>query len=279
MPDAFHCQPRDLTLTSQFILLVRSTIIVLSILACACSLNAQQRYTHNVSWFRVAFSDTITSRLKWDAWIQYRRQNTAEAKSNFVAAPQVSAYWLWLQYSLTKRVNIAVSPFCYFETHALNVNPSDESRPAVKEFRWLFRADHTTPLGFVNLINRANLEYRSRDLLNDGNYRQNWRVRYMLRFEKPVRNLLPRPVTFILYDEIFLQYGEAVKNNSSAFDQNRLYGGFNYEVFRNVKTTLGYISTTQLRPSGEEIDDINTIFFILTFDNLFSQIKHKSKEH
>jgi hypothetical protein len=258
---------------------VRSTILVFFFLvSCASDVNAQQRYTHNVSWFRLALSDTITSRIKWDAWIQFRRQNTAGDKSNFVAAPQVSAYWFWLQYSLTKRVNIAVSPFCYFETHALNVNPGDEDRPSVKEFRWLLRADHTTPLGFVNLINRCNLEYRSRDLQNNGDYRQNWRVRYMLRFEKPVRNLLPRPVTFILYDEVFLHYGEAVKNNASAFDQNRLYGGFNYEVLPNVRTTLGYIYTIQMRTSGEEIDDINTIFFILTFDNLFSQIKHKSKK-
>lgn len=168
-----------------------------------------------------------------------------------------------------------MSPFCYFETHPLNVNPSDELRPPVKEFRWLLRADHLTSGRYFNLINRINLEYRRRDLLNDGNYQPNWRTRYMLRFEKPVRNLLPRPVTLIFYDEVFLHFGKAVKNNASIFDQNRIYAGFNYELFPNIKTTLGYIYTTQLRASGEEIDDINTLFFILTFDNLFSQFSSR----
>ncbi len=257
---------------------MRPSILLLLIALCASSLRAQTRYTHNVSWFRIGFSDTITKKLKWDAWIQYRRQNTAESKSNLFAAPQVKAYWLWLQYSLNKKVTISVSPFCYFETHALNVKPGDDVRPPVKEFRWLVRTDHLTQLRYFNMINRVNLEYRSRDLLNNDDYRQNWRVRYMLRFEKPVKNLLPRPITFILYDEVFIQFGDAVKNNAKMFDQNRLYGGFNYEIFPNVRTTLGYIYTIQTRPSGEEIDDINTLWFVLSFDHVFSQFARSRRE-
>jgi hypothetical protein len=256
---------------------VRPTILILLIAFCAGNLNAQTRYTHNVSWFRIGFSDTINSRLRWDIWIQQRRQNTAESKSNFFAAPQVRAYWLWFQYSLSKKVNVSVSPFCYFETHALNVKPGDDQRPPVKEFRWLLRTDYLSQLRCFNLINRCNLEYRSRDLLNDGDYKQNWRVRYMLRAEKPVKNLLPRPLTFILYDEVFIHFGDAVKNNATMFDQNRLYGGFNYEIFPNVRTTLGYIYTFQARPSGEEFDDINTLWFVLSFDHVFSQFVKRSK--
>jgi hypothetical protein len=260
-------------LPSQFYHHVRFVIICLFILACVCASNAQQRYSHNVFWFRAAFSDTITSRLKWDVWLQWRRQNSVDSKSNPFAEPQVRAYWTWLQYSVSKRFSVSVSPFCYFETHVLNVQPSDEQRPPVKEFRWLLRMDHQTPGRYLNLINRCNIEYRSRDLLNDGNYRQNWRIRYMLRLEKPVRNLLPRPVTFILFDEVFVHFGDAVKNNATAFDQNRLYGGFNYEILPNIRTTLGYIYTFQVRASGDEYDDVNTLWFVLTFDNVFSQFK------
>lgn len=242
------------------------------------NINAQERHSHNVFWFRVGLSDTITSRLKWDVWIQYRRQNSVESKSNLFAEPQVRAYWLWLHYSLSKSVNVSVSPFTYFETHVLNVVPSDELRPAVKEFRWLLRADHTLKGRYFNFINRCNVEYRYRDLQNDGSYIPNWRVRYMARLEKPVNNLFPKPITFFLFDEMFIQFGEAVKNNPSLFDQNRLCTGFNYEILPKVRTSLGYIYTVQSRNAGKEIDDINTLWIILSFDNIFSQFKKRSTQ-
>lgn len=82
-----------------------------------------------------------------------------------------------------------------------------------------------------------------------------------------------KPVTFELNDEVFLQFGDAVHNNPNVFDQNRVYLGFNYECFRNFKTSLGYIYGFQERNSGDEFDNTNTFWLVLTFDNLFTQFK------
>lgn len=245
--------------------------LLLVCIASASTLNAQQTSSHNLFWFRLALSDTINSKIKWEALIQRRTQNSAESNANIFDNPQFESYWFWMTYTVNKNMKLAVSPFGYFESYVLNVKPSDEDLPPIKEFRWAARLDHETKGRYFNYINRYNLEYRSRDLLNNGRYMQNWRARYMARLEKPVKNMLPRPVTFILYDEIFIQFGNAVKGNPNIFDQNRLYGGFSYEILPNVKTTVGYIYGYQARNSGEDFDNINTFWVILNFDNLFTQ--------
>lgn len=131
----------------------------------------------------------------------------------------------------------------------------------------------------VNYSNRYSLEYRLRDLQNTGVYRSNFRVRYMAKLEKPVYGIFSndRPVTFELNDEVFLQFGNAVHNNPNVFDQNRVYVGFNYEVVKNFKTSLGYIYGFQERNSGDEFDNTNTLWLVLTFDNLFTQSNRSRK--
>lgn len=100
----------------------------------------------------------------------------------------------------------------------------------------------------------------------------------MARFEKTVQaSWMAKPITFIVNDEVMLQAGKAVENYAGPFDQNRIYAGFNYEVLKNVKLNLGYLYTIQQRPSGTEFDYINTLWAIVTFDNLFSQFSKKDK--
>lgn len=99
----------------------------------------------------------------------------------------------------------------------------------------------------------------------------------MARIEKPVINIFSsvKPVTFILYDEIFLQFGKAVRNNPNVFDQNRIYLGANYEILENVKATIGYIYGYQERNSGREFDNINMFWVIINFDHLITQFLKK----
>ena len=99
----------------------------------------------------------------------------------------------------------------------------------------------------------------------------------MAKLEKPVYNILShkRPLTFEFYDEVFLQFGEAVHDKPNVFDQNRIYLGFEYEVFRNLTTSLGYVYGVQERGSGDEFDNMNMLWLVLTFDNVFTQFRRK----
>lgn len=237
----------------------------------------QTYYSHNLFWFRVVLADTINKKVKWEVHLQKRTQD-AESGSGFLSAPQLGTIWTWINFNLTDNVKLGITPISYFNTHVLYVKPSDLEQPAIREFRWVVRVDHETKGRFVNLINRANLEYRLRDFSNTGNYEGNYRARFMLRLEKPVTlPLLPKAITLIMYDEVMLQFGDAVEGNPNVFDQNRVYAGISYPVYKNVKANVGYIYGFQQRPSGDEFDRINTLWVVLTFDNLFSQFRKRYK--
>jgi len=221
-------------------------------------------------------ADTITKKVKWEIHLQKRTQDIG-AGSNFLSAPQLGTFWTWINFNLTDNIKLGITPFSYFNSHILYVKPSDLERPAIKEYRWVVRLDHESKGHFVNLINRVNLEYRVRDFDGLGNYEPNYRARFMFRLEKPiVLPFLPRPLTFIAYDEVMLQFGEAVKGAPNVFDQNRVYGGLSYALTSTIKANVGYIYGFQQRISGDEFDQTNTLWIVLTFDNLLSQFRRQN---
>jgi hypothetical protein len=164
-------------------------------------------------------------------------------------------------------------PLGYYQSHVLNVMSTDWKSPSSKEWRSNIQLSYETKIGSVILFNRLGFDYRRRDFQNNGEYAKNYRVRYMVRFEKRVTGILSavKPVTFTIFDEVFFQFGDAVKHNAKIFDQNRLYAGAGYEIFKHTTFTLGYAYGFQIRPSGHQYDDINYYYIALKFDNFISQ--------
>lgn len=248
-----------------------SFLFVLVLLGSSFSITAQHSNSHNLFWFGLTFSDAINSKLKWEASVQRRTQNPAYSKSKLFECPQYAGYSISLQYRMNTHAKISVSPFGYYESWLLNVVPADEDLPPIKEYRWWGKIDYETKSRFFNYLNRYSLEFRNRDLERNGDYQTAWRMRYMTRVEKPVGRQLRKPVTFVLYDEIF------VRIDRHAFDQNRLYGGCYYEVLPHMKTTIGYMYGIQDRNFGEAIDRVRTIFVGLSVDNLSGQFAKRTK--
>ncbi len=252
---------------------------LLLILLTDKAIEAQTIYSHGVFWGRLVLADKITDKLKWELLLQKRTQNKLPGEGNIFESIHFTSVWFWLNYNLNKNYKLSVSPFGYFDSHLLNIKPGDDTNPGIKEYRWVVRLENEQRYSFLNYYNRYSVEYRRRDLLNDGVYRPNFRIRYMARLEKPVKGILSKekPLTFILYDEVFLQFGPAVANNPNIFDQNRINIGVNYEVFKNVKVTMSYLNIFVARNSGKEFDNAHCLWVILTFDNLFSQFKRKTE--
>lgn len=236
------------------------------LLASSFYIKAQTQNTHRLFWAGLAFSDMINGKLKWEASVQRRTQNSAESKADLFDKPHFASYSVMLQYRLNPNLRVSVAPFGYYESYLLNVKRSDEQLPPIKEFRWTARLEHEAKGRYVNYINRYSLEFRNRDIHRNDDYQQSWRIRYMAKLEKPLKNRLRNPVTFILYDEIFIRFDHTV------FEQNRLYGGCNYQIGPNVKTSLGYIYGYQDRNFGEAFDRVNTFWLSLSFDNVGTQL-------
>ena len=247
-------------------------LLILSVLSYG-----QQTRTHGVFWGRLVLSDKINTKMSWEAYLQKRTQNIPKETSIF-GAPHFFSIWLWMNYAVSKNVKLSVSPFGYFDSYGFLTQPSDVDIPGIKEFRWVVRLESEQKLKYFNYSNRYSVEYRRRDIRNDNVYQPNWRLRYQAKIEKPVNNLLSakKPVSFFLTDEIFMQFGKAVRANPNVFDQNRLNIGASYEVVKNIKVSLSYLNIMQQRNSGKDFDDANAVWVILAFNNLFSQF---SKRH
>jgi hypothetical protein len=236
---------------------------------------SQTNYYHNTFWGRIVLSDRISDKLKWELYLQSRTQNDSSDKLNIFKHHQLSSYWFWLHYQASKDLRISLSPFCYFNSISLFPQSADLGNRGVKEYRWAMQIEQTQKLKYFNFSHRYSLEYRFRDLYRAGIFLPNYRVRYRARIEKPVSKawLKGKALSFILYDEIFLEFGRAVRGSPAVFNQNRLYAGFSYEIMKNVKFNLGYMYVIQERASGKAFDNINVIWGILTFENMFSQFK------
>lgn len=249
--------------------------ILLLLFLSTSGVSAQTVYHHNNFWGRVALSDRITDKWKWEVLLQGRTQNDPENNLNIFKHQQLTSYWLWLNYQINKDLRVSVTPFCYFNTRSLFPQPVELGNRGVKEFRWAVQVEHTHRFKTINYSNRYSIEYRLRDLTTHDVYEHNYRIRYRARLERPIKKewLKGKALSLIAYDEVFFEMGEAVKKSPAVFNQNRLYAGASYEVYKNVKFNLGYMYLIQERPSGTVFDHSNVLWAILTFDNLFSQFK------
>ena len=247
-------------------------LILISVLFLICfrSIGQTATHTYNTSWFRLFLADKITAKLQCDVMIQHRREATSN-QFDFVEKQQLQSYWLWFHYLLSKKIKISVSPFCYFETkHLFDLN----ERP-VKEWRWCARIENQQKFNYFQMLNRLGLEYRYRNLNSETAFVGNFRARYMLRFIIPIVKVHDRSINFSASDEVLVQFGDAVKNYASPLDQNRIYAGLNYAVFKNIKLEVGYCYIMQNRPNGKDIDIQNSVLVFLTFDNVFTQFRKK----
>ncbi|MEI9911208.1 MAG: DUF2490 domain-containing protein [Bacteroidota bacterium] len=177
---------------------LRSGFCSLFILFCI-TVNAQKTYRHNVFWGRLVLSDKISDKLKWEFYGQKRTQNIPGHK-NIFGGPHFLSAWLWLNYQVNKEVKLSVSPFGYFDSHLFFTTAADAETPGVKEFRWVARLEHEKKK-WLNYSNRYSVEYRMRDLQNNGNYQPNWRIRYQVKLEKQVTGIFSRHQAGIFFAE------------------------------------------------------------------------------
>jgi hypothetical protein len=190
---------------------------------------------------------------------------------NLYAENQLQSYCLWLQYFPSENIKFSLSPICYFRAKPIFALGTR----SINEFNWNVRVEHKKNFKNCSLMNRLALEYRYRDFFEKNVYVGNFRMRYMPRFSIQTFKIRGKPVNLVISDEVFFQYGYAVKTAASLFDQNRVYAGINYKLYENIKLDIGYCYIDQLRLSGKDLDIQNAFWITLTFDNVFSQFIHR----
>lgn len=103
------------------------------------------------------------------------------------------------------------------------------------------------------------------------------RLSYTLSFEfnllKSKNNF--RSLAFKASNGIFINAGKHIVYNT--FDQNRLYTGLNYQLYKNIAIELGYINIFQQRNSGNEFYNRNIVSFSINHKmrNQYQAVKHE----
>lgn len=240
---------------------------------------AQITYHNKAFWGRIILTDTINSKFRWELYLQQRTQDAGTG--NLFETPLFFSIWPWLNYSITKFTRVSLSPIGYFRTHLLYHNINEIKDVGIKELRFSLRVDNEQQRKHFNYANKLSLEYRLRDLRYTGSYLPNWRIRYLLKFEKPLQNILSnhKPLSVFLSNEVLVHFGEAVKDRASAFDQDRINLGISYGMVKNVKVSVSYLKILQARAAPKEYDDTNALWLVVTFDSLFSQFKHQKNSN
>lgn len=140
-----------------------------------------------------------------------------------------------------------------------------EHRPW-QQFQW------STAYPKLRVQQRVRLEERFRrkmdgtDKLAEG-YNFNYRLRYNFSLSVPLRKngTAPQKTAFVFNNEVMLNFGKEVISNT--FDQNRIFGGFNYQLSKNSALQLGYMNTFQ-QQGGNRYRSIHTLRlnFLQNFD-------------
>ncbi len=106
-------------------------------------------------------------------------------------------------------------------------------------------------LSGLDLSNRSRLEYRDRENKPDV-----WRYRNKIELKIPVEPTQVKLQPYIA-DEVFISF------NAEDFEQNRLYGGFYFELSKNLRADVFYFRQS-IKSSGSW-KDANVVGVYLKF--------------
>ena len=194
------------------------------------------------NWFIYFGNQAINKKINWHNEIQYRNYNLAGDLQQLLLRTGVG-------YNLSENNNNLLLGYGYIlsEQYQKNSDRKTES----KEHRIFQQFITRQNFGRFYLQHRYRIEER---FINDD---ISYRFRYFLALNIPInkKTMVENTIYLSTYNEIF------INGQSPVFDRNRLYGGLGYNINKNFKFELGYMS--QMIESSQRSQ-----FQIILFNNL-----------
>lgn len=100
---------------------------------------------------------------------------------------------------------------------------------------------------FVTVLSRTRFEQHFFDIPGSSDAAQLFRQ--MFKFSMPMSFVTPR-VSFVVWNEIFINLNSTDAGTRSGFNQNRAFAGVNYPVNRNQSLEIGYMNQYINRPDN-----------------------------
>jgi hypothetical protein len=241
-------------------------IFCLLLVSLICNAQTEKNVDHqSLLWTR--YSNQLTLNSKW--LIQSEFDNRV-----FIHPFEENLFLIRVQgrYKISKDVDLGAG-LAYFSVATQDPENTNDFR--TPEYRGEQNITWKQEFGKITMNQRFQVEERffhnaNKDGLQPGtNF--NWRFRYRLQGEYWCWKKESQYLKVILYDEIFINTGENIVNNT--FDQNRIYGSLQYGFTKNIAFELGYLNSFQKRPSGFDYYNRDIIRF-----TLYHKIQLKEKQ-
>lgn len=194
------------------------------------------------NWFIYFGNQAITKKINWHNEIQYRNYNFAGDLQQLLVRTGVG-------YNLSENNNNLLLGYGYILSEQYLKNSDDKTE--TKEHRIFQQFITRQNFGRFYLQHRYRFEQRFIEEITS------YRFRYFLALTIPLnkKTLVENTIYFSAYNEIF------INGQSPVYDRNRLYGGLGYNINKNFKFELGYMS--QMLENSQRSQ-----FQIILFNNL-----------
>jgi hypothetical protein len=210
--------------------------------------------SHINSWFKVSAGTDISTKLKTDIELQYRRQNGFNNK-NPLDKELLHSIRPWLYYHLNKNIRFEVSPLAYYTLYSIIQAQEDEDKSSQKEYRssvGIVLTKHLT--NQLVLGNRVLVEYRN--LSNMPNILRN---RDKLSLNYNIKN----ESAFSIYEELLINvFGTKPEH---FFDHARLNISFIKNYTKCCRIEFGYMYVSKLPSNSTHLLQEHNLLINLSF--------------
>ena len=217
---------------------MKKYIIIVALLSSGV-VHAQNR---NELWTKINITKSINEHVRIGTDIQYRRQNGFE-DHNMFRFSMTKSVRLWTFYRLHQSWTIILSPIAYFSNRV--VNGDTKETQGATEIRAMIGASQDVTLGKLVSKNRFLYEVSSIKANKPGrSIRQRYRLQNSFIF--PLIEMTDdAKVNYGITNELLFRS----MSGSAAFDQNRLYSGFQWKASQ-MDINIGYQYTSQKEEGG-----------------------------
>lgn len=249
-------------------------LLVFGILSQYAQNNSRLNDNNNIGW--LSYNGTFKLDSKFSLHTEYQLR-----RDNYIADKQQSLLRLGVNYQINPKLQFRAG-YAWIETYPygdININSFGKDFTEHRSFQM---ATFSDKMSILDLSHRFMLEqrwvgrYSNANLLVEDEFLFMNRIRYMLRFQIPLKGKTIEDKTpyFVVYNEIFIGFGKNV--NENIFDQNRFGLLLGYRLNKNLRLEGGYLNQiVQLgrEVSGSNVFQYNNGFIINTIFNF--DLSHK----
>ena len=226
---------------------LKRLLVVKSLLVISGSGFSQKMSTSlQQAWF--SYNNQTRLSNKWGLWGDFHLRTKEDFFNDF----STGIARLGIMYYLKDNTKLTAG-YAYINHFPAEAHP-DISQPEHRpwqQVQWQNRFPKFRMMQWVRLEERFRRKIKDNDELGEG-YNFNYRVRYnmMLNFAFNKKPFAPKTISYVLNDEVLLNFGKEILYNS--FDQNRLFLGLQYHTNKHDFLQFGFMYFYQQLTAGNK---------------------------